>query len=547
MVEPPKRARALVATATAISIIGIQLWTFYRRYDTYKTYYDRGLLSAIQQLLALLSLLDVTIQLLAWAEYDPYPTVDEDASLPTVSVVVPAYNESAFVRNSIRSVLESDYPADKIQLIVVDDGSTDDTWEHIVEATAEAREACSDASDLLLLGSGGPEVIIHQLETNQGKRRATHAGFTMATGEILVSVDSDSMLERGSLRALVSPFLHDPSIGGVGARLAALNTQTSSPSSPPSSTSGIRAFSKTLVPRMLDVIFDTMVLLPRTAQSAAGFVIILPGAGSAYRMEAVRPHMAELCETRFLGDPVRHGEDVELPMLILRDGWRTVYQGSSVVHTMVPETPWRALLMFTRWEKSIYLCIALGYWRLGFIEVGRWFKDRLRCLGARRQATAGDGTDEEKIPVLDLGRPETPRPGSLYAFLAAFMPCVRPLLIFFMAAGLVRFQGTWWEYVLTRVNPANFQWLPLPGIFVLGLVYQKTARGRIMDAEKAEDDEDDQLVARESAPPSLLPMEDRWLMKLVCWGPAFLFNVLFLSWSSVFGLLTLKSQSWMTR
>lgn len=52
-----------------------------------------------------------------------------DDELPTITLIVPAYNEGSFVFDTLKSIAASNYPKDKIQLIAIDDGSADDTWD----------------------------------------------------------------------------------------------------------------------------------------------------------------------------------------------------------------------------------------------------------------------------------------------------------------------------------------------------------------------------------------------------------------------------------
>ena len=61
--------------------------------------------------------------------YRPVKTVADDDKLPACTVIVPAYNEGCHVERTIKSLLASDYPADKLQIIAINDGSADDTWE----------------------------------------------------------------------------------------------------------------------------------------------------------------------------------------------------------------------------------------------------------------------------------------------------------------------------------------------------------------------------------------------------------------------------------
>ncbi|KAF9769868.1 hypothetical protein IL306_012639 [Fusarium sp. DS 682] len=272
-----------------------------------------------------------------WIKYEAIPAATNDDELPTLSIVIPVYNESEFVRNSIKSVEFSDYPKDKIELIVVDDGSTDDTWEYVNKAV------CS-------IPMSGISLRLIQHPVNMGKRKAIHSGFSTALGSIIICLDSDSVVERGSLRNIVSPLMKDPTIGAVAGHLIVSNVSNHS------------TFSlKCLLPRLLDIVYDHIGNLPRSALSAEGFVTILPGAFSAFRAEAVQCHVETLCTSTFLGKSLKHGEDMELAFRILSDGWKTVYQSNAVVHTMAPENLEKAFLMFSRWERTNYTFLFMGY------------------------------------------------------------------------------------------------------------------------------------------------------------------------------------------
>ena len=116
---------------------------------------------------------------------------------PAVAIVVPAFNEGEAVARTIHSRLALDYPADKIEVVVINDGSTDDTWENMVRAAAEYPAGAVRCVDL---GS------------NQGKRAAMAAGIRATSAEILVFVDSDSMPAPRAVRHLVQ----DSPIHGSG-------------------------------------------------------------------------------------------------------------------------------------------------------------------------------------------------------------------------------------------------------------------------------------------------------------------------------------------
>src|SRR5690606_24226912 len=117
-----------------------------------------------------------------------------DEELPTCTVIVPAYNEGELVWHTLKSLANSDYPKEKLQLLAIDDGSKDDTWQWMLKA-----------KQLL-----GDRVTIFQQPENRGKRQALYRGFQIGTGEIFVTVDSDSIVKTNTLRNLVSPFVVNP-------------------------------------------------------------------------------------------------------------------------------------------------------------------------------------------------------------------------------------------------------------------------------------------------------------------------------------------------
>ncbi len=126
---------------------------------------------------------------------------------PKVTVVIPAFNEGPMVERSIRSVAKCDYPQELLEIIVVDDGSRDDTFFHMQYLRREF-----------------PEIVkLVRFAGNQGKRAALQAGFAAATGEIVVTIDSDSEIDPQTIHEMVTPFLCDPKIGGVAGRVAVLN------------------------------------------------------------------------------------------------------------------------------------------------------------------------------------------------------------------------------------------------------------------------------------------------------------------------------------
>jgi hyaluronan synthase len=256
------------------------------------------------------------LRTLLWVRYKPFAAATfEDA--PMLTVVIPAYNEGAMVEQTIVSVATALYPAQRLEIIAVDDGSTDDTWTHMRRA---ARRFPGRVSTV-------------RLERNQGKRAALAVAFRRARGEVVVTIDSDSVIEPGTLLAIAGPFT-DPRIGAVAGKVAVHNRRAS------------------VIPKMLHVRFILSFDFLRSAQSVFRTVYCCPGALAAYRTAVVREVLEAWERQTFLGVPCTYGEDRALTNLILGTGCDTVYQRTAVVHTVVPETYGKLCKMYLRWDRS---------------------------------------------------------------------------------------------------------------------------------------------------------------------------------------------------
>ena len=266
--------------------------------------------------------------------YRPIPGVTDDL-LPTVSVIVPAYNEGRMVCEAILSSLASDYPADKLHVIAIDDGSTDDTWSHIARIARAYPERMT---------------ALHQPK-NRGKREALHVGFLRAQGEVVVTVDSDSKLEPRTLREVVAPLVRDREIAAVAGKVLVLNRYQS------------------VLTRLLSARFFLTFDFSRAVQSRFGAVLCCPGALTAYRRSAIMRVLDRWTSQTFLGIPCTIGEDRALTTWLLRDGHRSVYQSTALVHTIVPHTIGGVARMLIRWERGnvrecvVMLPVLLTKWR----------------------------------------------------------------------------------------------------------------------------------------------------------------------------------------
>jgi hyaluronan synthase len=258
----------------------------------------------------------LTFRTIAWFRYRPSPSAGMwDA--PSLTVIIPAYNEGPMVRQSIDSVAAALYPRDRLEIFVVDDGSRDDTWLHI-------EAASRDYPDL---------VTPLRFPVNRGKRAALEAGFRRARGEIVVTIDSDSVIGRDTLLAMAGPF-RDPKVGAVAGKVIAYNR------------------SQGLIPRMLQVRYVLSFDFLRAVQSSYGTVYCCPGALAGYRRSVVCEVLDLWMRQTFLGKRCTFGEDRALTNYILDRGCNTVYQRSAVVRTIVPWTYTKLCKMYLRWDRS---------------------------------------------------------------------------------------------------------------------------------------------------------------------------------------------------
>ena len=274
------------------------------------------------QFLAAQLMLGLSLGILVWRfylvwTYRPCPACADD-DLPPITVVVPAYNEGRQVRDTLESILASDYPADRLQVIGVDDGSADDTWEWLRRAAAEHP---------------GRVELIRQSH-NQGKRRALYVAFLRSRGQVLVTIDSDSLVEPPTLRRLVSPLVRDRRVGAVAGNVRVLNRHQG------------------WLPLMMDSAFVFGFDFVRASQSRVGAVLCTPGALSAYRRDLVMPVLEQWVNQTFLGRPAGIGEDRAMTNLVLKSGHHVVLQQDAVVYTKVPTRYQGLSRMLLRWARS---------------------------------------------------------------------------------------------------------------------------------------------------------------------------------------------------
>jgi len=273
---------------------------------------------------------------------------------PGVSVIVPAHNEEAGIVTSVKALLSLRYPGHEV--VVVDDGSTDSTFERLRDAfdlVELPREVSQDVPvrarvlGLHVPRDGRTRLIVVQKE-NSGRSEASNVGVNAATEPLVAMIDADSILEPDALLRVAKPFADDPTrVVATGGAIRPVN--------------GCRVVAGRIVsvglpqrwmPRIQVVEYLRAFLLGRTGWSRFKGLILISGAFGLYRRDTY-------VEAGGL-DPDSIGEDFELVLRmhrILRDAdvdYRVEFVPEPVSWTEVPST-FRVLRnQRRRWHRGLW-------------------------------------------------------------------------------------------------------------------------------------------------------------------------------------------------
>ncbi|RIX49239.1 glycosyltransferase family 2 protein [Paenibacillus nanensis] len=244
---------------------------------------------------------------------------------PGVSVIIPCFNEEEWIHRTIQSCINQDYPVDKLEVIVVDDRSTDGSvarMEEVIARIYNEAERFATKERLRL-------VVMPQ---NGGKREALVQGVRLAKHDLVVFVDSDSFLEPTAIRHLVQPF-QDPKMGGVAGRTDVENKFTNG------------------ITKLQTVRYYIAFRIMKAAESYFDSVTCLSGPLSCYRKELVLKHADAWLNQKFFGRPATFGDDRAMTNFVLRTH-RTGYQDTAVCSTIVPSRMKVFLKQQMRWKRS---------------------------------------------------------------------------------------------------------------------------------------------------------------------------------------------------
>ena len=234
---------------------------------------------------------------------------------PTVTVVVACRNEESSIEKTIGRAYREGYPRSKLDVVVVNDGSTDNTL-----------------ADMIRAQERHPDLMIVDFEKNRGKRHGMAVGALLSRSDILVMVDSDSFLMRGSIRKVVQG-LADPAVAAVSGHTDVENVNTN------------------MLTKMQDCRYFVSYRVMKAAESLFGAVSCCPGCFSAYRRVCVLHVLERWLYQRFLGQYATFGDDRSLTNYLLRD-YKVLYDDEALATTIVPEHWRKYAVQQCRWKRS---------------------------------------------------------------------------------------------------------------------------------------------------------------------------------------------------
>jgi hyaluronan synthase len=237
---------------------------------------------------------------------------------PLVSVVIAVKNDPYIISDSINSCIYSSYK--NLEVIVVNDGSNDKG------KTEKAIDTIMSTSERIK--------SVHLIK-NVGKRKAIREGIGQkARGEVLILLDSDTIVERDAIARLVVCIVNNDRLGAVVGYCRPLNPDVNK------------------LTKAEDTWYHGAFVIGKGMEAALGTVTCCSGTLSAYRMESVLPILEEWANDHFLGVEFKPGDDRQLTAMVLKQGWKTTYCESAISISEIPTTFRKLINQQIRWKKS---------------------------------------------------------------------------------------------------------------------------------------------------------------------------------------------------
>ena len=238
---------------------------------------------------------------------------------PTVTVLMPCYNEGRTVYETIASISGSNYPNDRLEVFAQDDCSADDSYEWMLQAQRDFTNI---------------PVRVGRNAENSGKARTVCNALQHSSAEIIISIDSDCIFHPDAIRELTACFA-EPGIGAVGGRVGVRNPNAST-------ITAIQTF-----------VYYAAFQLYKVPENWTRSVGCISGCLFAIRRKLLLEIEPKVRNRHWFGIPVNQGEDRFLTHQTLLHGYGTYINNDAVCWTTVPATLNELFKQQLRWRRSV--------------------------------------------------------------------------------------------------------------------------------------------------------------------------------------------------
>lgn len=250
----------------------------------------------------------------------PSAKIQKDYSYqPTVSVLMPCFNEGKTVYETIESISKSNYPVEKFEVIAQDDCSVDDSYEWMLKAQRDFANI---------------RIRTGRNASNSGKARTVCNAMEHSSAEVIISIDSDCIFHEDAIRELTACF-SEPKVGSVGGRV------------------GVRNPNDSVITAIQAVIYYSAFQLYKIPENWTRSVCCISGCLFAIRRELLQEIEPAIRARNWFGVPVNQGEDRFLTHQTLLRGYGTYINTDALCWTTVPNTLAVLFKQQLRWRRSI--------------------------------------------------------------------------------------------------------------------------------------------------------------------------------------------------
>jgi biofilm PGA synthesis N-glycosyltransferase PgaC len=249
------------------------------------------------------------------------PKDKDRAYTPFVSIIVPAYNEREVIAQRLENLFHLDYPPEMYEILVVESGSTDGTFEAVQESVAQRpRQA--------------PVLKLLREQERRGKASAINLGKRHAHGEIVLVTDANSAFDKSVLREMM-PHFQDPKIGAVGGRYLVSNPDNVYTSS--------------------ESFYWDLEYIMRRGEAALDSACLFHGEINAWRKDLIAEADTEIIS-----------EDLDMAIRIRRQGYKIEYEPGAIVYEPTAGTASGQIVRRKKVSTGTILCLLkhLSYFAL---------------------------------------------------------------------------------------------------------------------------------------------------------------------------------------